>query len=46
MRVFQIEFQVKLPLHIITVLHHKQVPINVRMYSHNVYGLFWQTIRF
>jgi len=46
MRVFQTEFRVKLPLHITIILYRKQVPINVRMYSHNVYGLFWHTICF
>lgn len=41
---FQIELRNKLPIFIIIVLHHKQVPLNVRRYFHTVYDLFCHTV--
>jgi hypothetical protein len=43
---FQIELQNKLPLYIIVVLCHKQVPLNVRRYCYTVYDLFCHTVCF
>jgi hypothetical protein len=43
---FQIELQNKLPIYIIIVLCHKQVPLNVRRYFYTVYDLFCYTVCF
>jgi len=44
MRGFQIGLRNKLLMFIVIVLHHKQVPLNVRRYFHTVYDLFCHTV--